>query len=498
MGVRAALGAGRLRLIRQLLTEAFLLAMGGGVLGLLAGLWTTKIVAQLVPPNFPSAIHLDARILAFTTFVTVFAVLVFGLVPALTATRTDVSEALKEGGLRAGSNRATHRLRGLMAAGEIALSLILLVGAGLLARSFLSLTDVKLGFNPHGVLVGTAQRPWSSSADASRTYATFFQETLAKVRNLPGVKDAAVVSQYPFGPPHNGTTLLNIQGRGQFRPPQVAKVTSISPDYFRVVRIPLRHGRVFTAQDTAFSQPVAIVNWSLARILFGERDPVGQHISFVTSPKSWIDIVGVVSDTRNGALEAEPGPEIFVPYLQQPSYVMTFVLRTGINPNSLAGVLRNAVQEVDKSQPVFAVETMDQIIASLLAPRRFRMLLLGLFAMLALVLAAVGIFGVISYSAAQRAREIGVRMALGAQRSDVFRMIVGQGLKLAIVGVVIGIGGALALTRFLSSLLYGVKPTDPLTFIAVSLVLTAVALLACYIPARRAAKVDPMVALRHE
>jgi predicted permease len=498
MGVRAALGAGRVRLIRQMLTEAFLLAIGGAVLGLLAGTWATKIVAQLVPPNFPSVIHLDVRIFGFAAFVAVFSVLAFGLVPALSASRTDVSEALKEGGLSAGSNRTTQRLRGLTAAGQIALSLILLIGAGLLLRSFLNLTDVKLGFDPHGVLMGTVQRPWSSSADASRTYASFFQETLAKVQNLPGVAAAAMVSQYPFGPPHNGTTLLNIQERGEFRPGQVVKITSISPDYFRVMKIPLLNGRLFAEQDEAGAPSVAIVNESLARILFDERNPLAKHISFSTSPKSWIEIVGVVSDTRDSAFEDEPGPELFVPYLQQPSYVMTFVVGATINPDSLAGALRKAVQEVDKGQPVFALETMDTVIANSLASQRFRTLLLGLFAMLALVLAAVGIFGVISYSVAQRTHEIGIRMALGAQRRNVLGMVVAQGFKLTLIGLVIGVAGALVLTRFLSSLLYRVKPTDPLTFIGVAVLLTAVALLACYIPARRATRVDPMVALRYE
>ena len=498
IGVRAALGARRSRLIRQMLTEAFLIAAGGGVLGFVAGQWTTKIVAQLIPTNFPTALHLDLRIFAFTALVTIFAVLAFGLVPALTASRMDVTEALKQRDLRTRSSGTTQRLRGLMAVGEIACSLILLIGAGLLVESFLKLTDVNLGFDPDGVLIGTTQRSWSSNADAPQSYASFFQQTLAKVRTLPGVTGAAMVSQYPFGPPHNGTTLLNIEGRGEFHPVQGVKITSISPDYFRVMRIGLLKGRVFTEQDAPAARSVTIVNESLARILFDERDPLAQRISLGTSPRSWMQVVGVVADTRNNALEEEPGPELFVPYLQQPSYVMTFVLRTGMSPDSLAGTFRDAVQEVDKTQPVFAVETMDKVIANLLAPRRFRALLLGLFAMLALVLAAVGIFGVISYSVVQRTHEIGIRMALGAQRRDALGMVVGHGFKLTLIGLAIGIAGALALTRFLSSLLYSVKPTDPLTFIGVSVLLAAVALLACYIPARRAMRVDPMVALRYE
>jgi len=498
MSVRAALGAQRSRLVRQLLTEGFLLAAAGGIFGFLLGLLTTRIVAQLIPSNFPTAIQLDLRVFAFTVSVAVFAVLAFGLVPALVASRTDVSEALNERGLRVRSTRSTHNLRAVIATGEIALALILLIAAGLVVRSFLSLADVKLGFDAHGLLIGTAQRPWSSSEHASEAYAAFFQSTLARVQHLPGVVDAALVSQYPFGTPHNGTTLLNVQGRGEIHPAQVVKITSISPDYFRVMRIRLLKGRMFAGPDAAGAQPVAIITDSLARTLFHERDPLGQHISLTTTPKSWMEVVGVVSDTRNGTMEDEPGPELFVPYLQQPSFVMTYVVRTGLNPDLLAGALRKAVQDVDKNQPVFGVQPMDGVIANLLAPRKFRTMLLGLFALLALVLVAVGIFGVISCSVAQRTHEIGIRMALGAPREDVSRMIVAQGLRLTLIGVAVGIAGALAVTRLLSGLLYSVKPTDPLTFTGVTFILTAVALLASYIPARRATKVDPIIALRCE
>lgn len=291
---------------------------------------------------------------------------------------------------------------------------------------------------------------------------------------------------------------MNVQGAGQVHPPQIVLVTAISPDYFRVMRIRLLKGRVFGEEDAGGAQPVVIMNDTLARILFRDRDPVGQHISFGASPAQWTEVVGVVSAIRSGALEQDPGPEIFVPYLQQPSFSMTFVLRTESDPHMLAGAVRNAVQQVDKNQPLFDVTTMDEVIANSLAPRRFKMLLLGLFALLALALAAVGIYGVIAYFCSQRTHEFGIRLALGAERKDILKLVVGQAFKLTFAGVAIGVAGALALTRFLSSLLYGVKATDPLTFIAVSLLLIAVSLLASYIPARRAAKVDPMVALRHE
>ena len=262
------------------------------------------------------------------------------------------------------------------------------------------------------------------------------------------------------------------------------------------MRIRLLKGRVFAGEDAAGAKPVTIINESLARTLFHERDPLGQHISFNAPRKSWMEVVGVVSDTRNGTMEDKPGSELFMPYLQQPSFFMTYVVRTGLNPDSFAGVLRKVVQDVNQNQPVFGVRTMDEVITNQLASRKFSMLLLGLFALLALVLVAVGIFAVISYSVAQRTHEIGIRVALGAKRGDISRMVVAQGVKLTVIGVAVGIAGALALTRMLSSLLYGVKPTDPVTFIGVTLILTAAALLASYIPARRATKVNPIIALR--
>ncbi len=499
MAVRAALGAGRVRLIRQLLTEGLLLAAAGSGLGVVAGLWGTTVLRQLIPPNLPSDIHLDLRILGFSAAIAVLAVLVFGFVPALVASRTDVSETLKEGGLRGGASPSAHRLRSLMTAGEIALSMILLVGAGLLARSFMRLTEVELGFDPHGLLIATVQRPRPLTVGFdSREYAAFFQNALERFRNLPGVKGAALTSQYPLGPPHNGTLILNVQGAGQVHPPQGILITDISPDYFRVMRIRLLKGRVFGEEDAGSAQPVVIMNDTLARILFRDRDPVGQHISFGDSPAEWTEVVGVVSAIRSGTLQQEPGPEIFVPYLQQPPYVMTFVLRARAHPEALAAAVRNAVQQIDKNQPLFDVTTMDEVIANSMAPRRFKMLLLVLFALLALALAAVGIYGVIAYFCSQRIHEFGIRAALGAERKDILKLVVGQAFKLTLAGIAIGVVGALGLTRFLSSLLYGVEATDPLTFIAVSLILAGVALLASYIPARRAAKVDPMVALRHE
>jgi putative ABC transport system permease protein len=497
MAVRAALGAKRPRLIRQLLTEGLLLAAAGGLLGLLAGLWGTKILRQLIPSDLSPDIHLDLRLLAFSVAIAVLAVLVFGLIPAFIASRTDVSEALKEGGAQAGAGPAAHHLRAVLAACEIALSLILLAGAGLLARSFLRLNAVELGFDPHNLLVATVDRPLSMAFD-SRQHAAFFHDALERIRHLPSVQGAALTSHYPIEHFNNLTTLFKVRGAENFRAPQPIPTSAVSADYFRMMRIRLLKGRAFGEGDTNDSQGVVIVNESFVRMAFKTRDPLAQQISFGPPPAPWLQVVGVVADTRDSPLEREPIPEIYVPYLQQPSFSMALVLRTAGSPEALVRPVRAVVEGVDKNQPLAEAATMDEVIARSVAPRRFQMMLLGLFALLALALAAVGIYGVVSYSCSQRVHEFGIRMALGAGRRDLLRLVIRQGAMLALMGVCIGIGGALVLTRFLSSMLYGVKPTDPLTLLGVSLILSAVALLASYIPARRATRVDPMVALRYE
>jgi putative ABC transport system permease protein len=497
MAVRAALGARRLRLIRQSLTESLLLAAAGGVVGLLAGLSLTRILAQLIPSDLSPDIHLDLRVLAFSTAIAVLAVLVFGFVPAFIASRTDVGEALKEGGVQAGAGPAAHRLRAILAAGEIALSLVLLAGAGLLARSFLRLSQVELGFDPHGLLIATVERPWTSNSNP-RQFAAFFQDALQRARSLPGVREAAATTRYPLRDFNNTTSMLKIRGVENFRPPQPVPTTAVSPDYFRVMRIRLLKGRAFGEADTGNAQGVVIVNESFARIVLKDRDPLAQQISFGPPPAPWSEVVGVVADTRDHALAEEPIPEIYAPYLQRPSFNMAFVLRTTNSPQALVGAVRKAVEGIDRNQPLSEATTMDEVIAGLVAPRRFQMLLLGLFALLALALAAIGIYGVVSYSCNQRVHEFGIRMALGAERRDLLGTVIRHGAMLALIGVCVGIGGALLLTRFLSSMLYSVKTTDPLTLVTVSFLLAAVALLASYIPARRATKVDPMVALRYE
>jgi len=497
LAVRAALGAGRLRLVRQLLTEALLLATIGGLLGSITGLWATKILRQLIPAALPADVHFDPRIFGFSAAIIALALFMFGLIPALIASRTDVNETLKEGGLRLGASAGTHRLRGLMSVGEIGLSLILLIGAGLMVRSFLRLTEVDLGFDPNSLLLATVERPLTAAFD-SQQHSAFFQSSLEKVRSLPGVKEAALTQRYPLGPPHNATMMLRVQGAENFRPSQPISVTAISPDYFHVMRIRLLKGRAFGDRDVEGAQKVVIVNESFSRMVFGGRDAIGQHIGFGEPSPTWKEVVGVVADAREDALEKEPGPEMFVPYLQQPSFSMTFMLRTESSPLMLAGSVREAVLSIDKNQPLSDTTTMEEVIAKSVAPRRFRMLLLGLFALLALSLAMIGVYGVIAYSSTQRTHEFGVRIALGADRQDILRLVVRQGFKLALLGVTMGVAGALLLTRFLSGLLYEVSPHDPLTFAGVAALLMLVALAASYIPARRAMKLDPIVALRYE
>jgi predicted permease len=496
MAVRVSLGARRARLIRQSLTEALLLTIGGAGLGGFVGFWATSILKQLVPPTLSVDIHLDLQILAFSTVTAALAVLVFGLGPAVIASRTDVSEALKEAGLRIRAGRRSHRLRSLLTTAEIALSLVLLVGAGLLARSLLRLSDAPPGFDPHGLLISTVQRPLTISNPAD--YSAFFQTALERIQNLPAVEDGALISQYPLGPPHNGSLRLNIQGAEQVTPPQGFRVTDISPDYFRTMRIQLLKGRVFSDADTAEAQPVVIVNDVLARMLFSDRNPVGQHVSFIPTPTTWMDVVGVVSAVRTDSLEEEPGPEMFLPYLQQPSFSMTVVLRTETDPHTLAGAVRNVIQQMDKNQPVMDVATMDDIIATSIAPRRFNAMLLSSFALLALTLAAVGIYGVVAYSCSQRTHEFGIRMALGAERHQVLRMVLAASARTALVGAAVGLVAAIALTRLMSTMLYGIGARDPLTLAAVTLLLFFVALVGAYIPARRATRVDPLAALRCE
>ncbi len=497
VAVRAALGAGRSRLVRQFLAESLILTCFGGILGSVLGLLTVGALKNLIPPQLPAVFGLNLRVLAFVFGASTSAVCLFGLVPALVASRVDVNEALKEGGTRSALAGHAHRLRALLVITQMALALVLLTGAGLLARSFLRLTEVNLGFEPHHLLLGEVWLPVTLLDDHPRQ-ANFFHDVLDRLRALPGVESAAATTHWPVSVFNELTTSVRVHGGPHTESQQPISVACISPDYFRTMGIRMLKGRPFDDRDAGQARKVVILTEKAARIAFGGQDAVGGDISLSGPAGPWMAVVGVVADTRNLALEREAWPEIFIPYQQQPTFFMALTLRTAGDPMRAAKSLREAVRSVDPNQPVSGIGSMDDIVEEIVAPRRFKLVILGSFAALALVLATIGLYGVLSYAVTEQTHEFGVRMALGARREDVLRLVVGRGFKLASIGVAVGIGCAVGLTRFLSSLLYEVRPTDPPTFAAVSLLLVVVALLASYIPARRATKVDPMMALRHD
>jgi predicted permease len=495
--VRGALGAGRGRLVRQLLTESLLLAAIGSALGLVCGLWSVRLLKRLIPPTLPGDVGLDPRILAFAIGITLLATLIFGLAPALAGSRAEVSETLKAGGARAGYGRGARHLRSVLVVCEIALSLVLLIGAGLLARSFLRLSNVRLGFNPDRVLTAQVWRPMTNGFQTP-SQVPFFNEVLDRIRVLPGVKDAGAASRAPLSTCEGQAGRFKLRGAAEDL--QSVCSTTVSPGYFRAMEIPLLKGRSFSDRDSSDGPPVVIMNETLAREAFGDGDPIGQQAGiYGLSGVSWRTVVGVVADAKNSTIEQQPWPEIFVPYPQALLPLSaTFVVRTGGDPSALAALVRKAVEAVDRDQAVSNVQTLDEAIATSTAPQWFRMLLLGLFASLALALSAIGVFGVMAYSVTRRAHEIGVRIALGAQPGDILMLVVRQGMVVAAIGLGVGVIGAAALTRLLSSFLYDIKPTDTATFATALLLLTGTSLLACYMPARRAARVDPLLALRNE
>jgi putative ABC transport system permease protein len=505
VALRAALGAGRTRIIRQMLTESLLLAGLGGLAGLLVAGWANGTLLMMFPerrdiPRLDQT-RLDATVLLFTLGLSVLTSFAFGLIPALQASRPNINEALKEGARNSSVGTRTHLLRSLLVIVETALSLVLLIGAGLMLRSFNRLLRVNPGFNPERVL--TLHVPLPNIFTKNSDQVAYYTRMLERVQTIPGLNAVSLVVPRPLGDVDANWTFA-MEGRPS--PPgeeELVKMRVVSSGYFRAMGITVRRGRVFNDSDTAEAPGVAVINETLARRYFPNADPIGRRVAMPGGGKNpkWVPIVGVVNDVKGISMRDESDPEIywdFRQYLFAP-FATTLTLRTlGDDPMRLAAAVQKEVRSVNPDQPINDVKTMRQVVSDNVGQPRFYTLLLGAFAAIALILAVAGLYGVLSYAVSQRAHEIGIRMALGARPQDVLKMVVGQGLLLITLGVALGIAGAFALTHYLSSVLYEIRPTDPATFVTVSLVLMAVALLACYIPARRATKVDPMVALRYE
>ena len=505
IAIREALGADRLRVVRQLLTESLLVALIGGGLGLLIAPGAIALLRTIGPTDFPrlDGVSVDHWVLWFTFGVSVVSAILFGLMPAFQVSKPNLNGSLKEAAMASQAGFTIfgrHRMRSMLVISQVALALVLLAGSGLMIRSFWRLVTVDPGFDPRNVLMVSLSLP-ATKYPTTQACNAFFEEVLERVASLPGVTAAGAVNVSPVS--GGGiTNSFQIEGRPPARQGESpeAEFEIISPGYFRAMGVKLLRGRYFTNYDRRSAPGVGIISQALARRYWPNDDPVGKRIHVDWGGGGFeAEIVGVVGDTRDMALAVPPMPQLYLSYLQFENYgEMTLAVRTSSDPLDLAHAIERQVWTVDKDQPVADVMTLEGVLFKSVAEPRFRTLLLGIFAGLALSLAAVGIYGVMSYTVAQRTHEIGIRMALGAQRNTVLKLVIGNGLRLALIGVGTGILSALALTRFLASLLYGVKPTDPLTFAVVSLILTAIALLASYIPARRATKVDPMVALRYE
>jgi putative ABC transport system permease protein len=514
LAIRAAMGAGRLRLVRQLLTESLLLSLAGGGAGLLVASWGVKLLVAMSPAGIARIEEsgVDGRVVGFTCIVVVLVGLITGIFPALQASKTDVIETLKlqstARGAQSGHGKGQRALPALVIV-ELALVLVLLVGAGLMIKSFLRLLAVPKGFNPDGVLTLELSRvsrtKYPMGSPQRRAY---FQEILTRVQALPGIQSAGLTGFLPLTGSNLGLRIIEGPKPSERDDPYV-DANHITLDYFRTMGIEMHAGRPFATQDGAKSQQVAIINETLARRLFQKENPIGQQLMIAAEPAPRI-IVGVVGDTRHFGLDREVNPEVYLPYmqpfLQSPIYVTYLNLAVRVasgqnNPTSLsvlAANIRNLVSAIDQNEPVSQIVTMDERLAISVAERRFQMFLLGVFAAVALIIAVVGIYGVISYAISRRTHEIGVRLALGAQAGDVLRMVLWRGMSLTLIGVTLGLAAAFAFTRVLKNLLFEVKTTDPTTFALIALMLIGVALIASYIPARRATKVDPLQALRHE
>jgi predicted permease len=503
VAVRTALGASQFRLFRQFLIESLLLAVLGGALGLLLASTSLDLLVSLSPLRIPrlTEVHIDGRVLAFLSLIVLLTGAIFGTLSAFRVSDRELREALKEGSGRSTSGQRRQRLRSSLVVIEIALSLVLLLGTGLMLRSFLKLQSVAPGFNPEGVLCINVTLPQTRYPERSQR-AAFTQQTLERLETLPQVESVAAAS-FNYWTMGSSLRRFAIEGVPLPEPGQenFANYSSISPDYFHTFGIQLVAGRAFTVRDDMQSTGVAIINQTLARRFFPGEEVIGKRIRFYNSrdpQPPWLEIVGVASDVKQGSLVQEVQPEIQIPYAQGAHPPLTFFVRTGGDPKVLKEAVKSAILTVDKDQPIAWTTTLEETVTNSMTDRRGLMFLLAVFASVALLLAAIGIYGVMSHTVAQRTHEIGIRQALGATPADVLKLVVRQGLVLILLGLGVGVGGGLLLTRILSGMLFQVSPTDLLTFIGVPFILILVALLACYLPARRATKVDPLVALRHE
>jgi putative ABC transport system permease protein len=504
IAIRTAVGASRLRLIRQLLTESLLLSVVGGLAGLIVTIWAVHLFIKLSPGDIPilSEASVDLRLLGFTLLVSLFTGVGFGLLPAFQATRTNLNSSLKEGGTKASEGRQRRRARNVLVVTEIALAQVLLVGAALLAISYVRVTQINPGFNANRVLTAK-MAPSRKKYPDPRSRETFYSAVLERLKSLPGVESAGMVMNLPL----TGSSMnrgFHAEGRPEPKPDENVTMDYqvVSPDYFRTLEIPIKRGRGFTDADSETSERVIVINQAMAQRYWPNEDPIGRRMAIGETSKdtSWRTIVGIVGDIRHASLSETPVPTAFTSYRQDlESWPrMGFAIRTKVDPASLTSQVRKDLAAIDPTQPVYAVEPMEKLLSAAVGQRRFIMLLLGSLSAIALTLALVGIYGVISFSVGERTQEIGIRMALGARAVDVLRMVLAQGMSMALVGIVIGVGAAFALTRLLTSLLFEVSPTDLRTFSIVAALLAIAALLACYIPARRATKVDPLTALRYE
>ncbi|HET6893543.1 MAG TPA: ABC transporter permease, partial [Pyrinomonadaceae bacterium] len=504
MAIRVAVGAGRWRLIRQLLTESLLLSLAGGLAGLLLSTWVVDLFIKLSPGNIPrlDEASVDLRLLAFTFVISLLTGVAFGLLPAFHATRVRLNSSLKEGDGKATAGRLHRSTRNALIASEMALAQILLVGAGLLILSYVRASQINPGFNPDGLLSAKIA-PAAKKYPNPKAKAAFYSVVLDRLTHLPGVQSVGMVMNLPL----SGASMnrgFHAEGRPEPRPDENVTMDYqvVSEDYLRTMEVPVLRGRAFTKTDTETSERVIVINQALARRYWPNEDPVGRRMAIGESSKdtSWRTIIGVVGDMRHANLSEPAVPTAFTIYTQDVESWprMAFVVKSDSDPATLTSAVRSTLISIDPSQPVYAVEPMEKLVNDSIAPRRFVMSLIGLLAFVALVLSAVGVYGVISFSVNERTHEMGIRMALGARKRDVLALVLGQCARIAAFGIVVGLAGAFALTRLLATLLFEVSPRDPFTFASVAVLLGVVALIACYIPARRATRVDPVVALRYE